>query len=310
LEAALDEIAAQPGVRMFCTMLSSVVVHVGLLCLLFLAFWGAAGIIQESEAPAAVPSAVQLAADTNGSGYKFPGKVAENHEDGRRDESRPAAAGLIGNSPETELAAALPTTAGLKAGAAEAGPGRATAPGWATLRGPGGPIFGDGAAPGAGTIVYVVDRSGSMDVVGDFLKMELAKAVNRLTASQRFNVVWFGDGEPYSLALQPVAATEDNKTRLFRLSDGVRFSGSTDPWAAVFKAIQQRPDLVYVLTDGNFEPGFVEAVTKANTARVRINVVGFVLGQGEGHTNLVRLAERNNGRFRAVTAAMLTGDGR
>lgn len=344
LQSALDEIIERPGVRMFCTVMSSVVVHVGMLCLLFLVFWGAAQVVAEEEKASEI-SAALIADDTpsDASGFKFEGKAnTRDTEDAPIvDKTKPVIDKPVGAGDLDEVAPALNKSItdskasgynnnnnvagwggaasganalgiiGRGGSAGSAGSGRGgggNGSGFGNGNRPGGgEVFGVGGLPGAKSIIYVVDRSGSMDTLSDFLKHELAKAVNRLNSTQKFNVIWFSDGEPHMLAVNLVQATEDNKTRLFKHLQDVKMSGSTDPRQAIFKALQMRPELIYVLTDGNFEPEFVQAVTKANTAKIRINAIGFVLPGGEGHTNLERLVKENNGKFKAIDAIKLTG---
>jgi hypothetical protein len=172
-----------------------------------------------------------------------------------------------------------------------------------------GAVFGVGSeGPAPASIVYVVDRSGSMDAVGDFLKNEIAKAVNRLNSTRTFNVVWFSDDEPEAFRETLVRATEDNKQRLYRHLGEMTFRGSTDPRAAIVKAFQLKPEVIVILTDGNFEPDFVAALNARNTARIRIHAVRFTVPGPDGHSSLIRLTEQNRGKFRAVDPAKLLAD--
>jgi hypothetical protein len=123
-----------------------------------------------------------------------------------------------------------------------------------------------------------------MDAVGDFVKNDLARAVNRLNSTQRFNVVWFSDGDPDAFDRGMVRADEAGKQRFYRYLGEVKFHGSTDPRAAVFRAMELRPDVVWVLTDGNFEPAFTEAILHRNAHKIRFHVREFVIAGGQGHT--------------------------
>jgi hypothetical protein len=343
-QAALDEIVERPGVRIFCSVMSSIVVHVGIFCLVALVTWTASETIAEEQAPPEIHAA--LVADdspSDGTGFRFKGKWnKEDREDGPKvfpdkeaidkpigpgNEDDSAIPLIPSNSTEKGSgSSAVPGLQGFGAGttgsnplgligrggsAGSAGSGRGgggNGTGFGNGSRPGGgEVFGVGGLPGAKSIVYVVDRSGSMDQVGDFLKNELAKAVNKLNSTQKFNVIWFSDGDPYALSATLVQATEDNKQRLFRHLQDVKFSGSTDPRAAIFKGLELKPELVYILTDGNFEPDFVQAITARNTQKIRINAIGFVFPGGEGHSNLIKLTEQNRGRFKAVDAVKLAG---
>ena len=42
----------------------------------------------------------------------------------------------------------------------------------------------------------------------------------------------------------------------------MKFSGSTDPRAAIYKALELKPEVVYVLTDGEFDGDMVDAISR------------------------------------------------
>jgi len=346
LQAALDEIVERPGVRLFCTAMSSIVVHVGIFCLFMLITWAHTEAVAEEPAPMEV-SAALVADDSpnDGSGFQFKGKTNQwDREDGQQvfkdkpaidkpigsGNESDAAPSLLSNTPTDSKGSGYGAVAGLtgmggaasgtnalgiigrggsagSAGSGRGGGGNGTGFGNGNRPG-GGEVFGVGGLPGAKSIVYVVDRSGSMDSIGDFLKIELSKAVNKLNSTQRFNVIWFSDGDPYALSDRGlVPATEDNKQNLFKHLLNVNFKGSTDPRGALFKAIDMKPELVYVLTDGNFEADFVSEITKRNAGKVRINAIGFLFEGGEGHGNLIKLTEQNRGKFKEINAVKLAG---
>jgi hypothetical protein len=343
LQSALDELIERPGVRFFCNAMSSIVVHVGIFSLFFMVTWVAQAAIAEEEKPADISGAIAVDDRPNdGNGFKFQGKLnQEDREDGKQiDPTKPVIDKPIGEQMENDQtslnkaltdaksAGAGPTANLSGAGAADSGAnaagliGRGGSSGSAGSgrggggngsgfgngnRPGGGEVFGVGGLPGAKSIVYVVDRSGSMDPVGDFMKTELSKAVNKLVSTQKFNVIWFSEGDPYVLATNLVAATEENKSRLFKFLQDVKLQGSTDPRSALFKALDLKPELIYILTDGNFEPEFVEQVTKKNVGKIRINAIGFVLPGGEGHGNLQKITEQNRGKFKAIDVKQLTG---
>ena len=162
---------------------------------------------------------------------------------------------------------------------------------------------------GAKSIVYVVDRSGSMSPIFDFVKSELSKAINKLNSAENFTVVWFNDGNVLKLSSGLVQATEDNKVRLMRHLNDIEPRGTTDPRIALQVAIEMKPDLIYVLSDGGFEPEFVDEITKLNRlngkAPTMITCIGFLYPGTDADKNMKRLARDNRGFYRAVDLTFL-----
>jgi hypothetical protein len=119
-----------------------------------------------------------------------------------------------------------------------------------------------GYPAGAPKIVYIVDRSGSMNCIYDFLNSELANAINKLNSAHMVNVIWFSDGDPIRFQRKMVPAGEDNKTRLMRTSAEIQPCKATRPHMALEWALDFQPDLVVLLSDGEFEPGVVDELTR------------------------------------------------
>src|SRR5262249_43815119 len=68
---------------------------------------------------------------------------------------------------------------------------------------------------------------------------------------QEFNVLFFSDFEVIALSkANLVMATPANKLKAYELSDKMAAAGSTDPMPAIRMAFEQKPELIYVLTDG------------------------------------------------------------
>jgi hypothetical protein len=164
--------------------------------------------------------------------------------------------------------------------------------------------FEEKRPPAFASVVYCLDRSGQMDPVGDYLKTDVSKAINKLVSTQTFNVLWFAGDEktpPYIFANDLVAASEENKSRLFRFLENVKLQGSTDARTALLRAVALRPDLIIVCTDG-LEPEVVDEVTAANAAagQARIRVLPLILPglngmEPEGLRELRRLQRYNRG---------------
>lgn len=171
--------------------------------------------------------------------------------------------------------------------------------------------------------VYVLDFSGSMLVVEDELKREVKRSIGALSANQSFDVVVFfsergqagqGGGDNYvteSFNPQLVAATSDNRRKLFQWIDRHKPRGDTVPLAALKRALQLRPDAIFFFSDGDFDDRYVTDVAAENVGRkTQIHCLCFddLLIQGgadkqltKGALRLQKLAEQNGGKSKVIT---------
>ena len=171
-----------------------------------------------------------------------------------------------------------------------------------TSGGPGPKFFGiGGRARGARRIVYVVDRSGSMMTTFDAVREEMKRSVSGLRRSQRFHVIFFNAGpllenRPKKL----VPATTSQQERLFEFLDTIQAEGATDPIPAMGRAFAVNPDLIYFLTDGDFDPLLEEKLRAWNRDKqVRIFTIAYV--SQAGRELLERIAREHNGEFKFVS---------
>lgn len=157
-------------------------------------------------------------------------------------------------------------------------------------------------APGFSSVCFVIDTSASMARIGEFVKLEMVKAVHKMHPNQMFNVVWFGEGAPVVFAPKMNPAEDGNKERLgFRIRD-IRFGGTSDARAGLTAGMDVRPLALYVLTDRDVPADLVESLTKGNKRQVRIHAIGFHYGDSRDFANLRKAAEKNRGRFREIDA--------
>jgi hypothetical protein len=153
--------------------------------------------------------------------------------------------------------------------------------------GPKGPVFGHGG--NARRIVFVCDASGSMINKFSSLKRELEKAVNNLRIPQSFDIVFFQDGKATVLSKDRlkmeslVLATPDFKRGASAFLEDVTTTSTSDPMPGLTVAFARQPDLIYLLTDGDFPDN--DAVLKkvkelnkpgANGKKAKINTIAFV----------------------------------
>jgi hypothetical protein len=147
-------------------------------------------------------------------------------------------------------------------------------------------------------IVYVVDMSGSM--VGyrfDKAREELVASVLRLHRDQSFCVLLFHSAMVAPMDVKLMRAQSAAKNNLRRTLMQVQAFDGTDPTNAIQAAISLRPDVIYVLSDGEFENGTTDRVTEMNrNSGIVINTIGF---QIDANT-LRQVAKENRGEYRFV----------
>jgi hypothetical protein len=172
-------------------------------------------------------------------------------------------------------------------------------------------------------IAYVCDSSGSMLNMFDALRFELRKSIEGLKPIQAFNVIFFQDqGFAAVDKDRLMVANPDSKRRAYDFLDKFFVRGATNPIPALKLAFEQKPELIFLLTDGDFSgPGSPgnEAVIqfcKEKTAdgRVKINTLGFVNKETKGSPQdmefikvLQTIAKNSGGDFRMVTEEDMGG---
>jgi len=181
-------------------------------------------------------------------------------------------------------------------------------------RGPQGPVFGHGG--NAKKIVFVCDASGSMINKFSSLKNELNKAISNLKVPQSFDIVFFQDGKAsvfssYKLKQETLQlANTDNKRNASAFLEEVTTTSTSDPMPGLVVAFQRQPDLIYLLTDGDFPDN--DAVLKkvkelnkplANGKKIKVNTIAFV-NDKDTDTAFLKILETiatdNGGVFRHV----------
>lgn len=159
-------------------------------------------------------------------------------------------------------------------------------------------------------IVYVVDNSGGMrDGELETLVAELLKSVEALTPKQSYYVIFYSDAlYPLFFPNAPqdfVRADEKNKRQLRLWLDSVEFCLGNVVDEALKAALSIRPDVVYLLTDGDLDSTRdqrrMEYLLHGTGGTVPIHTIGMGTGTiGAGATKLKQVAEANGGSFRAV----------
>jgi hypothetical protein len=147
------------------------------------------------------------------------------------------------------------------------------------------------------TFLYVVDCSGSM-IEGDRLaraKDQVRQSILALRPPQQFKVVFYNDEPvpmPGDLAKPADFASKNQLLAWLRL---IEPDGGTDPRSSMALALAMRPDAVFLLSDGEYPSGTVEAIARLNPRKVPIHCVD--LGDGDTGGQLQRIARDSGGQY-------------
>jgi hypothetical protein len=165
-------------------------------------------------------------------------------------------------------------------------------------------FFGVGAQ--GQRIVYVVDASASMNhpYLGEGktrigqMKLELAKSILSLTEEQRFFIIFFNEHPIPMPATGMEPADGQNQQRYLNWVASVPAIGLTDPRPALSMALDLRPDVVYLLTDGTFPRDVQGDLNSLRQTAAELNTIA--IGDPKAEKSLKSLALRNGGRFTFV----------
>ena len=110
-----------------------------------------------------------------------------------------------------------------------------------------------------------------------------------------------------------VSATTENKRKANKWLDDLTTSGTSNPIPGLEVAFRAKPELMYILTDGDF-PNNNEVLSKVASLnsgkRTRINTIAFVTSSDDATSEsfmkfLTTLADSNNGKFKRVAQDQL-----
>lgn len=138
--------------------------------------------------------------------------------------------------------------------------------------------------------VFVVDQSGSM-IDDDRLtraKIELRRSIFALQPPQRFEVIFYND-QATPMPGGPLSRPADQRTKdqLTSWLHHIGPDGGTEPRPAVSQALALRPDAVFLLSDGDYPKGTVEAIARANPRKIPIHCVDLTGGQAGDHLQCI-----------------------
>lgn len=185
--------------------------------------------------------------------------------------------------------------------------------------GPVGSMWGVGEGQRARSVVYVLDRSGSMVEMFPLLKQELKRSIGSLEEDQTFDVIWFAAGDYAELSQKLLPATFANKRLAFDdINKPIEPAGHTDPTAALRRAFGHKPDVLFLVTDADFAPNnerVVRTIRDRNRRKkTTVNTILMVYDRGGGGQRveeaiqlLRSIAEDNNGTYKRVTDSDAAG---
>jgi hypothetical protein len=122
------------------------------------------------------------------------------------------------------------------------------------------------------TFVYVVDASDSMNENGKFdrARYELLHSIDQLASDQRYFVIFFNDAAFPMDATEPVMATEEARSETAAWVDGTTARDGTNPLPALLYALSLRPDAIFFLSDGQFDPRTITILRARNRPTKRV----------------------------------------
>ncbi len=193
--------------------------------------------------------------------------------------------------------------------------------GWEGLGNGGrGGFYGVGGAEepeGPRKFIYIVDRSGSMTDSIDYVKYELKRSIGELQDDQEFHVIFFSSGPPVEMPTRRlVNATERNKQLGFEFIDTIVPQGETDPSVSLERAFACQPEVIYLLTDGEFDRQIIDLVKRLNVGgKVIVHTIGFMHEGGDDMNSgagaiLKQIANDNGGNFKIVNEKDLANQSR
>jgi hypothetical protein len=147
------------------------------------------------------------------------------------------------------------------------------------------------------SFVYVVDCSGSMRDDGKFERAvyELLQSIEQLQSDQQYFIIFYNHAAFPMVEPGPVRATLQQFEATRAWVSQAQPQGGTVPLPALLAALKMKPDAIFFLSDGLFDPGTgraVRAFNRRKQSRIPIHTIAFVNREAEG---LMRTIARNSG---------------
>jgi hypothetical protein len=155
--------------------------------------------------------------------------------------------------------------------------------------------------------VYVFDRSSSMGEAGGKplreAKKQLVASLNDLDERSQFYLIFYNE-QPRLFDLgtsrgRLIFATSANKQQATDFISGIQAGGGTDHMAALNVALRLRPDVIFLLTDGEEQDDptaeDLKHIDRLNGGSTQINVIQFA-DTPRPESSLIKLAQQNRGK--------------
>jgi hypothetical protein len=151
--------------------------------------------------------------------------------------------------------------------------------------------------------VYVVDCSGSMRENGKFERAvyELLHSIEQLQSDQEYFVIFYNHNTYPMDEPGLVRATPEQVEKTRRWVVHARPQGGTVPQPALLQALSMKPDAIFFLSDGLFDPGTSRKIglhNRATAKRIPIHTIAFVNRDAE--PLMKTIARRSGGKYRYV----------
>jgi hypothetical protein len=165
-------------------------------------------------------------------------------------------------------------------------------------------LFGGPAATGR-SFIFVIDRSASMGASGlgaiQAAADELEARLSSLTGEQSFQVVAYNQSATYFTGRELIPATAENQKQLARFVHDLAAYGETEHVRGLNAALRLKPEVIYLLTDGDphLNPADLRLIRDQAGARTSIHCLQFGRGQPDPQQqqSFERLARENRGGY-------------
>jgi hypothetical protein len=314
----------QPWVQNVLPLATSLVFHVTIIAVGILLWKAAPLLINPNKDQVIIPESKSIEKNAMPGGIEHPGLNSDKTRDAAQDLTKDTDDKGFSTSVSNNMAASggpgseessfegAKASSGNASNAFGGGAGGGTAP-WGVPGGGGGLLPKSnfmGTGGNATKIIYLCDASGSMLSVFGALKQQLKESVNSLdvTAGQEFNVIFFYDDvcDPLFKDHQMHLASPANKKLAMEFIDNAVSTGGTQPIPAIKEAMHEKPELLYVETDGfdaiaSFDD-VINAFKDGNTdGKMHINCI-FLQADEDPKLEKVlsQIARQGNGAFRKI----------
>ena len=154
---------------------------------------------------------------------------------------------------------------------------------------------------GGSSQTWWLQRNGGVDRMS-VAKEALLKTLASMSEEDEFYIIFFNDGIDAMPVSAMLPATPENVNGISAWVNSQEPTGRTHPSEALIQAFEQEPDVVWLLSDGEFSQRVHQLVQDMNPIRtVRINTLGFGTEWYYGSRSLRQMATENGGSFTLIT---------